>query len=1051
MVSNISKVSSTGLLTENTPTVMQNENLQIINISEIRDFSEDAFVELHVELSSGRSLALRRSLKDSSLFYINRESAEKEEFFMSIANDYKTPQTVVLDGGNVVLMRKFTAEHWLSWVKNSLDLVDSLDRAFGQVLDVSEREKRRAASSLDQIADNLKHMGKCIEIEKQMLTLKAIKAEREFSGLKDYLKHQNFEHRQLLQIGRLNEKKIQLFRTHKMIMMKDIGYENIRKSVAEVRKVMSEHFSLEERNDGDEIEELKSCLEDIKSYVTSGIQEFLVNRIIPDKESKHCKRKFLEICLQFSRIKSHLEEIDGLNDYQELETCLTKRITDLEQDLSRCETNMEHIWRFLHNDIHECKKDLRVFEEHRKKIKAKEATINNKLDIHYGLHLTLLMKDMKEDLLWDEMIFFETHMDIDREILDGVAFIDSLVDHLKDNDELPFAAENYIGPLYKYFKYTSDTNEAFLLKFSHILKPLYTTILVKTAHDAKELLDLAKDRLMSGLIRLDILALEMLQETNPFDIQDMIPGHVNLYDNLVESPVKDVLKRILMTKVYSETSERYPGVTVVNQEGDFVDERGAIGGGSYINGVSKLDEYIKRYLNARYLIQNIREEKQSIMENIEISSRELDRDRLELEAILPSVKCTREIIQGLSALHNNCKDVLHTKKVLQKTVDELVVIKHGMVLVREKKLDSKQSYEKKLDEIMEKALCQEDSLDKDHFTFIGKLYSDIDRLDELIKKIEFNCYDSVGTTFLCNLMTPMVDDDFQAECNTEKLHELEENFEALNVEVLKVREDIRETEKQKNFQKMNVYKTAELLKKCEVIQHKQMPIESRVKETYANRSRTQIDEELSRECHKFTDLTGHSHVHRVHEKVKADIKNWNSRYKCLTRKLINLSGATSNETLLICDHQFSLQQLKELLTILRSIKFTRNSISYYFAFLLEKSNGHWIDCSSESTKIYALQGITGLKWIVRADEDVTEFEEVSWKEQDLCSLAINFAMCAINDTSTFVIDLNDIRKSSQCTEEDLTSLLYSIINHHQAIIISQQPIINDMFRNISVE
>uniref|UniRef100_A0A1B0C8Z8 Uncharacterized protein n=1 Tax=Lutzomyia longipalpis TaxID=7200 RepID=A0A1B0C8Z8_LUTLO len=100
-----------------------------------------------------------------------------------------------------------------------------------------------------------------------------------------------------------------------------------------------------------------------------------------------------------------------------------------------------------------------------------------------------------------------------------------------------------------------------------------------------------------------------------------------------------------------------------------------------------------------------------------------------------------------------------------------------------------------------------------------------------------------------------------------------------------------------------------------------------------------------------------------------------------------------------------------------------------------------------------LQDICGIKWIVRDEGDtVTEFDDVSPKDRSLCILAVNYAMCVINKVSTFLIDLDGIKEcASHLTDEDITSLFYKLIDTHQVISISQKPLINDLFHNISVE
>ncbi|XP_055710381.1 uncharacterized protein LOC129806076 [Phlebotomus papatasi] len=679
------------------------------------------------------------------------------------------------------------------------------------------------------------------------------------------------------------------------------------------------------------------------------------------------------------------------------------------------------------------------------------------------MHLRMMRILMKEEELLEEMSILADALDIDPRILSGLNFIECKVADLKARGELSFPPENYYGPVFRYLSFKPEIPESVTHKFMYVLKPLYSIIMVKTRSDAMALLELAKDQLQRGTMELNILTqdnfyVREIPEEGIAKIQDCFLIH----EGLCDTNQRRVLKNYLLSNVVmSEIAEAIPGVTVVTNQGDFVLQGGAIGGGSYAKQVIDIAQDLRHYCSRGQLLEDHRKEKLALMEDIERSSIELDEYREQIQQRQKmnfDYWTVHPVYTDLSELKMQIKTYLNCRIRFQKFSENLHVVKDYQKLIDENALQPKSYYSEELQKLHNLPLTPDPNL-ADYLNAITKLHSNTDHLHHLLKTFDdkYNWYDN-GDRFKCSLTKVESDSEasFNAisEASIQKELQLAKKLDDIDTRIELIQKKIRDIEKDKNVLNNIIDYLPVTEDKCRDAVKKNRIAKERIPVHYSNMSADDIDTRISEQLRKYTELTGYSHFFKLSETVKMEYKSWKNKQRNLTRKLGTASNNVNNEVLFISDQALTVKQLNIFNDILKNLKFTRqDGTSYHFSFMLLISADRWLDCDNFQTKMISLTDITGMKWIIKEeDSSVTEFKEMSDEYQDLCIMAVNYAMYAINKASTLLFDLDGIAESSTWyNKEDIVKLFNHVKDNLQVISLSQDPIIADLFHNISVE
>ncbi|XP_055680326.1 uncharacterized protein LOC129788376 [Lutzomyia longipalpis] len=951
-----------------------------VSAKDVANVKDDAFIQVLVEVEF-RSYTLRRNLKDPSLCFINKKSASVEEFYRIIADVSFSVQTCHFDGELLAAFAEFTEKNWLNWLKVHLNLIESLDEEFGSVLDTSECLKRHTSSILMYTAEKIKHLSRCVEIERNVEALKAVKADRGLSSAKFMIEEVKKAKFMLLRQIRGQDREFLKMQLERYEIENAIFFTESEKNLAEVYLHLSSEISLDEpaRDGGGEIDELNTLLRKLVSGSQEIIEKITSEAVVPNKESVKFKGDYLKLCLHLSWIATAIEQDDSagsdepedvpdtVEEYRKLINVLKRNKEEARADLTMCKNKVLGIWDTMMTQWPLYVSHIAAFERNQKAFTDNVTQINGLLNTFYRMHLKMTDLLTKEEQCANEMTNLRFLLDIDKEILSGVDYIEWKVASLAAENKLPFPPENYHGPLFRYLCFTRETPPLVVHKFTHILKPLYTVILVESKDDAKKLMDMSRELLREEKIVLNILPLELFDCDRNFSedaLEELQPMVKAIYENLCENKFtnakdrfrREIFRNMLKRILFSEITEKHEGLILVNREGDIVAD-GFLSGGSYATQPYSMPELLRKYCALGLRGRDLRIEKESLLVDIEDCREELEMDRKQLiqkESLTFNIDLVREISKHLLELRHKMRDVATAKRCLQKITDDLEITRDALKLLENKTIQSKEYYENELDALQRSISAQPDiSYDEDLEKQIRKLYAGVDHLDHLANAMDwkFNWYSS-GATFQSALFKSEYKNPELALFD-EKKEEFVAELDELDVKYSEMKSTRESMEKLKHSLSIQLATSEEILQKCSMAQKKHHTVPQRDKAMYEDLSMAEISEHLTHETEKFMQLTGYGHVYKINDVVKLKLSRWNNRLRNLTGKCQQMSSTVHNEALIWSDHRFAIRQLTTFLSILREVKFSRpNGQLFHFSFLLKKTTGHWIDCNpNNSSKV----------------------------------------------------------------------------------------------------
>lgn len=896
-------------------------------------------------------LKLRRSLYDPSKGSINGKEMAVEDFYEKMAAECITPQIVLFDGNLLGFMRDFTKENWLNWLKMELDLVSSLEEAFGEKLDLIEKGKRKATSILVYTSERLNHIGKCIEVEENLEILRAVRAKKCYHEIKQIVKDFFIEKNNIISRESHAELLLSKLYVERLGTEASIFMLNTERSVIEIQKALCQDFSLEDDRGDANIAVLMDLLTEIVDNVEGCIGKIYSDSVVPDVDSRNYKIQLFTMCLERPQVAMSLEH----------EKDLLNKCPKFEHDLRNSFTEIREVWKQIQKKIVKSQDHCESLYKNRKDNDRNVSEINKKLNVYYDMHLRMMRILMKEEQLLEEMNILANALDIDPRILNGLNFIESKVADLKAKGELSFPPENYYGPVFRYLSFKPEIPESVIHKFMYVLKPLYSIIMVKTRSDATALLELAEDQLQRGTMELNILTQDNFYVREiPEEGLAKIEECFLIHEGLCDTNQRRVLKNYLLSNiVMSEVAEAIPGVTVVTNQGDFVLQGGAIGGGSYAKQVMDIAQDLRHYCSRGQLLEDYRNEKVALMVDIERSNIELDeyRERIQQrERMNFDYWTVRPVYTDLSELKMKIKTYLSCRIRFQKFSDNLQVVKDYQKLIDENALQPKSYYSEELQKLHNLPLTSDPNI-ADYLDFIRNLHSNTDHLHHLLKTFDdkYNWYD-IGDKFKCSLTK--VESDSEAsftaisDASNEKELQLAKKLDDIDTRIDLIQTKIRDIEKDKNILNNIMDYLPVTTDKCRDAVKKNRIAKDRIPVQYSNMSADEIDERISEQLSKYTELTGYSHFFKLNETVKMEYKSWRNKQRNLTRKLGTASNNVNNEVLFISDQALMVKQLNIFNDILKNLKFTReDGTSYHFSFMFLMTADRWFDCDNFQTKV----------------------------------------------------------------------------------------------------
>ncbi|GAB0090180.1 hypothetical protein DMENIID0001_048750 [Sergentomyia squamirostris] len=1002
------------------------------------------FVEIDVKCVNGKFFTLRREMLHLDQAFINNDVLRIDNYFNSL-QEIILPNPMQVWNFQLIHLLTYTETDWWNWMKRGLDLVECMDKEFGHILDRNETLKRQYAEKLKYAQDKILHLKKCFEIDRNIKALGMVKQQKEAEVLEAQIQDCMKDLKILAIRGRRLETQIYSLFLRQHELENAIVTHQLLSSIASFHQSMCEFHSLNGWNefvDNDEkIVELKTFLVDLKELgndVTLNVQQ---DEVLPKEHTAQYQREFFELCLTFCRIKDFLLVGNNLADHeqqirnlQDLRNEVTTRFKSKQEEISL-------IWNDLKKNLERLEEVNTEFQNDQNESRALNEHIGEELNSYYTMDLQMLTIISNEDQYSEEMSNLMKILDIDPAVLKGLLFIEEAIAELISNEALPFPKENYHGPLFLYLSFTENTPMTLLQKFMPLLKSLYTLILVETTDDANKLLEIARPMLDEGEIQLDILPLK------GFHIPDKeftkIPGFVSVGENLQDSLYRDHLKRILERIVYAEQSDPGLNLTVVNAEGDFVMEHGPIGGGCYVTQLNDISEYLKKYTECNEKFQKLKIEKSSLKMKIRECEQNLEVDRMKLKSFHYDMELIKLIQGQMDDLCRALKDFHGVRKLLHSATVRFRILETVLEHLTGDQLESLQFYETKLEELsIEK---EEDPDLKKIISFISCLNDRSDQLKVLSEVIDwkYNWY-GCDPIFQYHLTNPEITSEEHSERVEVLIDDLElitETFQAKSL-------DFKANEQKKTMLKIKLETFTKISNKKKAAQNPQLT------EPFYHLSLDKVSERLSNELNAFKDLTGLDYMPTIKDQLNIQIKFWSSQMRTLGKKSNNTCGSSLNEAIILNENSFSLMQIRSFLGALTDTKiFQLEDTSKYYSFYLKIQTGNWIDGDRITAQNFlSLANISGVKWVIKENEDVKYYENFTDKDKMLLILTVNYIMSTLNHVSTFLIDLEGVENCfDHYDQNDITNLLYNMINHHQAIVLSPEAITDDMFHNISME